>query len=395
VVNRRTVKITLDRPIVYFLTLISTINADIVDQRVLQGQKAGSYMTQTCSANVGAGPFRFVCLNTNSGLNSFYPSGTTPSMTFEPNPYYYGPKPHIRIVMRDSATSDTNYLSYQSNQVDVVGSVPSGHIAANQNNPGFAKVHAPYVWYFAPNLQQPPFNNVHCRLAFMYAIDQNTLDTTVLHGTQTPLYSVVPRGVLGWYPGADNPHYNPAKSKAELAQCPGGLSHLAVPYWKTGTDADNEMAALQNIMSQVGIKITLKGLQFNDWLNIVNQVLPKTNTAIVLSNWVAGNPDPNEYFGTVLLPGSPINISNYSDPTVNRLRKESDVLFNRQKRAKLIERMSHIVLSEGGMMPIGQQVEYGLLKPWVHGMVPTGYNAWGLLFVPRNNNWANVSISPH
>lgn len=143
------------------------------------------------------------------------------------------------------------------------------------------------------------------------------------------------------------------------------------------------------------IAATLKPLQFNDWLHIINQPLPKTNTSMILTNWVAGDPDANEFFGTILLPGSPSNCSNYSDPTVNRLRLESDVTYNRQKRARLLQQMSHIVLSQAGMIPIGQQAEYGLLKPYVHGMVATGLNAWGLLFVPRGNNWANVSVSPH
>jgi hypothetical protein len=53
------------------------------------------------------------------------------------------------------------------------------------------------------------------------------------------------------------------------------------------------------------------------------------------------------------------------------------VTFNHQQRAKLYRQASHIVLSQGGMIPVGQQLEYGILKPWVHGLVKTPFNAWG------------------
>jgi ABC-type transport system substrate-binding protein len=314
-------------------------------------------------------------------------------MTLVPNPYYYGPKPHIRIVLPVIGTLDLSYREFQANQIDV-SELPSGEIAANQGKPGFARVLTPGIAWLAPDVDMAPFNNVHCRLALAYAIDQATINQQVLRGTSISLYSVIPKGILGWYPGSNNPHYNPTQARQELARCPGKLRGLQIPYDKTGSDADNQMAAIQNMLSQVGIHALIKGLATNDYGTIWNQPLVKTHTAILLDGWTASFPDPQQYFDWLLIPNQPTDISDWTNPTVTRLSAEADVTFNKRKRAQLYREASHITLSEGGMIMLGQNYAYAVAKPWVHGLVAQPYGGV-LLYTPRDNNWANVTISPH
>jgi peptide/nickel transport system substrate-binding protein len=237
-----------------------------------------------------------------------------------------------------------------------------------------------------------PFNNVHCRLAVAYGINQDTIDNLVLHGTHLPLYTVLPKGVLGWYPGTDNPHYNPAMAKQELAQSPGGLHNVKVPYDKTSTDDDNKMAVIQSTLSQVGITIVPTPMTELDFFKLVSQPLSKSKVAIADTGWGGAFPDGEQFFDWLLWPGLPFNVSDYNNPTVTQLTKQADITANRAARANLYIRASHLVLSEGGMIMTGQSTAFGMIKPWVHGM-RFSY-AWAG-FEPLGMNWANVSISPH
>jgi hypothetical protein len=94
----------------------------VFDPSVVAGKPLGNpsvqfqtgYLSTTCAANQGAGPFRFVCHDQSSMMHSFY-SGNIPSYTLEPNPYYYGRKPRIMLEYR---TYPNNSRAYVAGMVD-------------------------------------------------------------------------------------------------------------------------------------------------------------------------------------------------------------------------------------------------------------------------------------
>ncbi len=390
--NSRTVQITLDKPIAFFLETLS-YNTDIVlDARIMAGKPPQTYLTNTCTANVGAGPFMYVCRNGTGQLTSFYPPGHTPTMTLVPNPYYYGPKPHIRIVASAIADDGVNYRDYQANGVDVTH-VPLDDVPANSHLSGFHQLPVPSVDFILPNLTAAPFSNVHCRLALAYATDRATIGNKVLRHALLPIYSIVPRGFVGYYAGNDNPHYNPASAQAELKQCPGGIHHVQLVYWRLSADSDSEFSALQYIWSKLGIDVTLRGLPTNPWLNVYTKPLSKTGTPLFQGVWSADYPDPEDFFRTLLYSGAGYNPGQYSNPTYDRLVDQADVTVNAAKRAQLYIRAEHLAISQGALITLGQEVSYALVKPYVHGLVAAPFLYPTI--APRGNNWANVSISPH
>ena len=255
--NPREDQITLDKSIPYFLKSI-TYTGDIIDRQIMTGKQPGVYATNTCSANVGAGPFMFACRNSSTNKSSFYATGSTPSMTLVPNPYFYGPRPHIRVVMGAIPDTQTNFRSFQADQLDTTV-VPSADVKANRAKQGFIQFLSDDIEYLAPNFDAAPFNNIHCRLALAYAIDQNAINNDVLHGAQLPLHDAVPRGVPGYYSAPGAPRYNPARARSELKLCPGGIHGVQLVYFHGSTDLDNEFAAMQNMVSQVGIGVTISG----------------------------------------------------------------------------------------------------------------------------------------
>jgi ABC-type transport system substrate-binding protein len=393
ILNPRQVQVTLTAPAAFWPALMSYPTGDILDARIVAGHKAGVYLTTTCAANVGAGPFMFVCRNNSSNKNSFYPPGTTPTMTLVPNPHFYGRKPRYRVVIHAIATTDIGYQVFQAGQLDATA-IPPLDVARDRHLPGFKETPSGTLDWLAPDLQMAPFNNVHCRLAIAYAVNQDAINNQVARHTQISIHTILPQGIPGWYPGKDNPQYNPAMARKELAHCPGGLHTVPLVYNNSSSAANNEFAVIQTMLGAVGITVTLRGLPLNDWLNITNQPLIKTHTPLAEGYWGAAFADGQQFFDFLLEPGLPTNLSGYDDPTVTRLIHLADITSNPARRRAIFIQASHIVMSQGAMIPIDQPLSFALVKPWVHGLVPSVY--LGVSGVaPAGGNWANVTIGPH
>ncbi|HEV3311472.1 MAG TPA: peptide ABC transporter substrate-binding protein [Chloroflexota bacterium] len=385
--GRRTIQFRLDEPIAFFLKTLTYPTADVLDPRIVREHPVQTYLTNNCAANVGAGPFRFTC-RPGSGLASFYPTGTTPSMKLVPNRYYYGAKPRIRVSMTAVPDVQTNYKLFQAGGIDVTA-IPTAAVALNRTKHGFYQFPTSVVDYLTPNEQSAPFNNLHCRLALAYAINRDAINRQILRGTQQSTYAVVPRGMLGYYAGQNNPHYNPAAARRELALCPGGLHNVTLTYQHTSVDIDSEYTAIQNMFQAVGIGVRLAPLTFNSWLGVVGTSLSSTNHQLTENLWIEDYPDPYDYMTLLLRSGQNYDIGGFGNAAYNRLVDQAATEPHVALRAKLYREAQHIALSQGAWISIGNANGYALVNPKISGFV--GSEAFGIL-VPKNNNWANIHI---
>jgi ABC-type oligopeptide transport system substrate-binding subunit len=390
ILNSRQIQIKVDEPIAFFLKTLSYPTADVLDPKVTTGTP-NTYLTTTCTADVGAGPFRFVCRNKRSDYSSYYPSGSTPRINLEPNPYFYGKKPHIDVTIPAVPTQDVDYKNFLAGGTNTT-SLPAAAMSQWRGKPGYYEYPASAVEYLTPDLTTAPFDNVHCRLALAYAIDRNTINNKILHGAQKTTYAVVPRGMLGYYGGKNNPHYDLPKARKELAQCPGGVKNVQVAYAGVATDVDNEFAAISAMAAKAGMEITLKKLQLNDWYNVLGQPLAKSEVQLADNGWIEDYPDPQDYCSLLLHSGSPYNVGGFDNKQYDRLVDTADVTYNAKKRAQLYEKAQNIVIGSGAWITIGNAVGHALVKPYVHGLV--GGEAYAFL-VAKNNDWSQVTIGKH
>jgi hypothetical protein len=103
-------------------------------------------------------------------------------------------------------------------------------------------------------------------------------------------------------------------------------------------------------------------------------------------------PDPQDYCTLLLRPGYPRDIGEWNNAQYNSLVDRGEVTFNRGVRQQLYIQAQHIALSQRAWISVGQATDYAMVKPYVHGFV--GSEAFYEL-IPRGNNWANITISPH
>lgn len=392
VVDAHTLRITLTKPIAYFLGTLSYPTADVLDKKVMQGQAPASYLTNDCKGNVGAGPFEFVCRNGSNGRGSFYPSGHSPYMQFKPNPDFYGAKPTIQVHAPFYATSDDAFHAYQAGALDDTG-VPTADIGIAKNMGGYTKHPALVTDYITPNSQIAPFNNVHCRLAVAYAIDRVHITKDLLHGTEGPLFDVVPPGLQGYFdnPQKHNvPYYDPTRAKKELAMCPGRLANAKMTYQNTSSDITHEYDIVKANLQAIGANVTLKPLTFNAWLTVVGQTMNATkNQENITENlWLDDYPDAQDWLANLLHTGANYDIGGFSNPAYDKLVDAGNIEFNTAKRAQDYVKAQQIVLNDGGWIGVGFSYATFVINPRTHGLINSNYSV-----VPQGNDWSTVSVS--
>lgn len=419
VVNSRELKITLTKAIPFFLKTLTYPTADIVDPRVMKHEPKpsasnppGTYLTNTCSANVGDAPFRFQCRNKDSNPNhdSFFAPSHTPSMTLVPNKYYFGAKPKIKVVIPLIPTIDENYSSFLAGQVDMT-QIPAADVPGevhSHHGQTLLKFATSAVDYMTPNEHKDSlFRNKSCRLAVAYAVNRNAINKGILYGTQTSTYQILPKNIAGYNSkfiknSSWAPHYDVKKAKAEIKHCPAARSaNITIPFQSGVPDIASEYSGVANMMKKVGFKnVNLAPINFNYWLEIVGDPkgldADKTNRPdypqkvdLVENLWIEDFPDAEDYMTNLLTPTANYDIGYYNNKSYTQKVTQAEYSFNQSKRNQLYQQAERIALNDGAWIAIGNQVYYALVNPKVHGLVKSA--AYGLL-VPNNDDWSQVTI---
>jgi oligopeptide transport system substrate-binding protein len=387
-----TVVITLDSPISYFLQTLTYPTADVVKPTLKAGADLVGPNAQ--AANIGTGPFMFS-----------RPWRYRSEMYFKPNPYWYGAsKMKLKELDMPFIASDTTaYAEYQSGQIPVVYVPPTDVPSALSQSDYHSGPQLGTNW-ISPNLGPnatckplscAPFNDIHFRRALMYAVDQNTVDNVILHGTQKPLCSFMPRGMIGYDDKELCPlvAYNPTKAKAELALAKkdfGGKlpndGNYSVIYRSGNQGLVNEYIELQNEWAAVGININVTTTPINNWLVLVTNHY----TPFIDLQWGADYDDPQDFTEDLLTSNSPYNTAAFHNAQFDKLNAEADVLPNGPDRTKLYIEMQKIAIQNVAYIMVGQTYTQFRWKSNIHGLYVSSAS---LLPQPVNQDWTNVSVS--
>jgi peptide/nickel transport system substrate-binding protein/oligopeptide transport system substrate-binding protein len=389
--DNNTVVITLAKPISYFLETLTYPTSDVLKPTIKAAEDLVGPSAQ--NNNVGTGPYMFS-----------RPWRYRSEMYFKPNPYWYNAS-KLRIKEIDVpyvAADTTEYAEYQSGQLPVT-EVPVSDIPTAQHLPDFHT--GPYLQidYISPNLGAnatckplscAPFNDLHFRRALLYAIDRNTIDNVILHGTEHPLCSLVPVGITG----SDDKDlcalspYSPTKAKAELALAKkdfGGKlpndGNFSVVYPSGSQALSNEYVELQNEWNSVGININVTSTPLNNWYNLVSS----NYTPFLTNGWIDDYPDPQDFAENLLLGSSIYNSGNFKNPQFDRLMAQADVTPNGPDRTNLYIQAQKIALQNVAYIMVGQVYGQWRWKSNLHGF----YVSSSFTFYPANNDWTNASVS--
>ena len=201
-----------------------------------------------------------------------------------------------------------------------------------------------FGWFFYIDSKVAPFTNVACRQAIEYAANHTTLQNAyggpVAGGAIGS--TVMPPTVDGYqkfdlYEATTKPGGDPAKAKQMLKTCgqPNGFS-TGIAYRSDRPTETQGAQALQQALSQVGIKATLHGYPSSTYYTNfagVPKYMSSHNIGIAFGGWGADWPDGYGFLdelvnGNTIVPAGNTNIGQLNDPVVNNLFAKAAGLNN-------------------------------------------------------------------
>lgn len=224
-----------------------------------------------------------------------------------------------------------------------------------------------FEWFDYINTKVAPLNNIYCRKAVEYAANKTTLQTAwggpIAGGAIAT--TAMPPNIVGYqkfdmYNATSHPAGDTAMAKQMLAKCghPNGFS-TGMAYRNDRPKEVQAAQALQQSLSQVGIKLTLNGYPSGNYYTDFGgapKYVHQHNLGIVAGGWGADWPDGygflDELFnGNAIVPTGNTNIAELNDPTINQLFAKATTTTSASARNAIWNQIDRGVMSQAVMLP--------------------------------------------
>jgi peptide/nickel transport system substrate-binding protein len=358
----RTVVFYLKNPVGYFLAVLATppyfpVHPSYKPDAVDSDQTAG-----------GAGPYRIARFIRDVEI------------ILEENPYYYGPKPETkRVVIRFYRDATGLRLALERGEIDIAWrTLLPQDVEVFRKTPGYKVVEVPgtFIRYVVLNTKMPPFDNKVVRQAIAAVMDRSDIINRAIFGSGTPLYSLIPIGMMGHLDVFKDRYGDKNIELARNLLRQAGYSEtnkLKIELWYTPTHyGDTEIYIATVIKEQLEatglISVELKSAE---WATYV-QFIREGRLGIYLLGWYPDYLDPDNYMYPFL--HSKANKwagSGYANTEMDRILEEAQITVDMSKRGKLYEQAQKILAEDVPYIPLFQGKLYIVVREGVTGIKPS------------------------
>ena len=354
VMSASELSITLSAPSATFLTRLAAVPASIVSRAQVESD------TTWWARPVGSGPYKVAKWDPGNELD-----------LTRYDDFVLG-EPKIRdISVRLGSRSIQSFNLYQAGQIDVdsvslydVDRVadPNGEFTDQLvRTPQFA------FGYIALRTDVAPLDDPKIREALQLAFPRVNMATITFNGQVDPAYGLVPDGMMGrdWAPVL--PDVNLDSARAAITKSTYGSADRVPPIriYTSGALASEVLRDLAQ--KELGLKIEVFDLEWYDFLNRLDS---KQVPAFELY-WAADYPDPEAMLRPLWGTGWPGNYTDYSNPKVDDLLTRAASETDTDARAQLYARAEKLVLADNVVIPAYMDVQYTVIKPYVHSLAVT------------------------
>jgi peptide/nickel transport system substrate-binding protein len=256
-VDARTIRIVLDQPDVFFLRAMADAPNAIMPEHLLKNETDKTIEKSAFAAHpVGTGPYTFV---------SYQPDQY---VEFAANNDYFKGAPKICRVFFKILTINQILAQVESGDVDVALKINAQYhdqLAAISAITVQETVDVGMNALFV-RTDNPALSDKRVRQAMYYAIDRQSIITSILRGAGVALWN--PPGLN--FQDLNQYAFDPAKARSLLAAAGYNSSQtLRLVYWKDAANASAVLPVVQQELGDVGIKVQLVPLEVNDWDSMV------------------------------------------------------------------------------------------------------------------------------
>jgi len=359
----RTLKVTLEKPTPYFLTLTAFHTYYPVCRKVAEKNEKWAADAGTI---VGNGPFKITGWTHNSKIelsrNEHYWDAAKVRMD------------KIEFILTDSAATVLNM--FENNQIDMGENVPVSEIPRLLKEGKLKIFPLLATYFFSFNVTRPPFDNVKVRKAFTLAIDRDAIVKNITRAGQTPALAWVPPGLADAAPDQDfrkvggdffKDNDIPAAQKL-LAEAgyPGGRGLPPVTLIYNTSEGHKAVAeAVQEMWRRnLGANVTLANQEWKVFLN----TRAKGDYQVARHGWTGDYLDPMTFID-MFAADSGTNDAQYKNPAYDDLVRRAKETNDQPTRMRLMHQAEKLLMDDAVIAPVYFYTNAVLVKPNVKGYV--------------------------
>ena len=328
---------------------------------------------------MGSGPFKFV---------SYIPDQR---IEFEANPEYYFGRPNIdREILSIIKSPDAVQIALQRGEIhmpifDGGENASTEQFQAFIQDPRFtvAASRGTTLISYAFNSRREHLNNDAMRQAFLHALDRQKLVDTFAQGNGLIYNSFL---VHDWYQLPDWSQkypYDPDKARQLIAESGWdtnteiGVTIITV----TSEEARAMLAAEQQMLAEVGIKIKFHEVELSLWVETFYETYDWDMIRVTFGVF----PDPDGFLSFHLRSGSR-NAMGYSNPTLDEKIDRGKRSIDVEERAMIYQEINEEMLTELPLAPVH------LLNQW--WIIDKKFSIPFFDMLPEAKSFATVPIGP-
>ena len=356
----RTLRLTLNHPASYFISLLShpawfPIHLPTLEKWGSPYQR-GSKWSQAGNL-VGNGPFKLKEWRRGEII------------LVEKSPSYWDAS-NVRlkaIHFHPAVDVDGEERAFRAKQLHVTEALPLSKVDSYKHNqPEVLQIGALLDTYFYRlNITRPGLSNLKVRQALSAAIDRSTLVEKIVRGGQQPAHSLTPPGINAYVP-PDLIKSNFAEARRLLAEAgyPGGqgLPQLEIMINSSGNHRVIAEAVQEMWRRELGVDVRINNMEQATLLANRRTL----DYQILRSDWVGDYLDPKTFLD-VFRSDSSNNHTGWKNSNYDALLFEADRTADPAARNLLMSRAESILLADAPIIPVYYYTSVRLVHPSVQG----------------------------
>ncbi|MGW7525133.1 ABC transporter substrate-binding protein [Streptomyces sp. NPDC054783] len=227
------------------------------------------------------------------------------------------------------------------------------------------------VQHLVFNMKDPVAGNLGVRKAMAYLVDRDALIKNVYQGTATPLYSIIPAGIVGHNTAFfDTYGARPSQAKAAAALRAAGINgKVKLTLWSTpsryGPATDEELKAIAGQLNASGMfRADVKSVAFDQY----EKNIEAGKYGVYVKGWIPDYPDADNFTAPFFGKGNVLD-NNYSNRTITgTLIPDTAAQSDRAATDKDFGRLQNIVATELPVLPVWQAKQYAVARDGVYGL---------------------------
>lgn len=358
-IDKRTLKITLDKPIPYFPSL--TANFSLFPVHAKTVEKYGADWIKVGNL-VGNGAFILSDRMVNEKI------------VLTPNPFYWD---HANTVITKVTFVPINQESnatnrYLAGDLDITESFPKQRyqkLLADIPNEVFTPDQLG-TYYYAFNTQRAPTNDARVRKALSMTIDRNLIAKKVLGTGEKPANRFTPDVTAGFKPQKgmyDNASQKELDEKAKALLHSAGYGpnnplRLVLLYNSSENHQKIAIAVASMWKKKLGAEVKLVNQEWKTYIDSRNT----GNFDVIRASWIGDFNEPSTFLSLLTAQHSG-NIPKFNSKRYDEVMASASIETNEELRNRYYNQAEEIIAQEAPIAPIYQYTNGRLIKPWLKG----------------------------